>query len=345
MTSEAKGASAVIKGPQPMANSIHWRNHLINLAIAFECKNETVSKFMDDLTSVFYFFSNSLKRQQFFEWFVNFCKDDMSVSKSDRKHVIGLAKTRRVERHKAYDNYYILYKFIIPIFESICRKSIYEDFYEHLEREIKETWSSDKETVSKAQGLYAFSVLFNWLDPLKPLVTKLQKRIQDIYQAYHMIKQVLKGLEKIKSNITEEFKLWFQFSFDMAVSVGVSPSIPQIAKCWSQFRNNMSSEDNESYYRQATGVPVINVLITNLDDRIADKNHTELFSLLSTVYLPPQVNFENSVICLLQSFVTGLLSGKTPIIFQSEMKRWISYFQRFKKRRTTIKNHKEKKES
>ena len=107
----------------------------------------------------------------------------------------------------------------------------------------------------------------------------------------------------------------------------------------------MPSEDNESYYRQAAGVPVMNVLITNLDDRIADKNHTELFSLLSTVYLPPQVNFENSVICLLQSFVTGLLSGKTPIIFQSEMKRWISYFQRFKKRRTTIKNHKENKES
>ena len=95
MTSEAKGASAVIKGPQPMANSIHCRNHLINLAIAFECKNETVNKFMDDLTSVFYFFSNSLKRQQFFEWLVNFCEDDMSVSKSDGSSAnIKLSKTQ-----------------------------------------------------------------------------------------------------------------------------------------------------------------------------------------------------------------------------------------------------------
>lgn len=31
-------------------------------------------------------------------------------------------------------------------------------------------------------------------------------------------------LDKIISNITEEFKLWFQFSVDMAASVGMSES-------------------------------------------------------------------------------------------------------------------------
>ena len=61
-----------------------------------------------------------------------------------------------------------------------------------------------------------------------------------------MIDQVLKNLEEIKNNVTEEFKLWFQFSIDMAASVGVSPSVPRIAKCWSRFRNNVPSEDNES---------------------------------------------------------------------------------------------------
>ena len=41
-----------------------------------------------------------------------------------------------------------------------------------------------------------------------------------------MINQVLKDVEKIKSDIIEEFKLWFQFSVYMADSVGVSPSVP-----------------------------------------------------------------------------------------------------------------------
>ena len=54
MAIEAKGASAVIKGQQPMADSIHCKNHCINRAIAFACKNDTVSKFMDDVTSVSY---------------------------------------------------------------------------------------------------------------------------------------------------------------------------------------------------------------------------------------------------------------------------------------------------
>ena len=208
MASEAKGASAIIKEQQPLADSIHCRSHCINLSIAFACKNDVVSKFMDDLTSVCYFFANSPKRQQFFERFIEFYKKEMSISESDRTHIIGLAKTRWVERHKAYDNYYILYKFVISTFESICNRSLYEDFYEYLEGEIKEKWSWDKETVSKAQGLFAacrrfdrlvaFSVLFNGLEPLKPLVTKLQKRNRDIYQAYQMIDQVLKDLKKRK---------------------------------------------------------------------------------------------------------------------------------------------------
>ena len=52
--------------------------------------------------------------------------------------------------------------------------------------EIKETWSWDKETVSRAQGLYvacrrfdrliAFLCLFNGLEPLKLFFTKLHKK-------------------------------------------------------------------------------------------------------------------------------------------------------------------------
>ena len=115
--------------------------------------------------------------------------------------------------------------------------------------------------------LITFSVLLNELETLKPLVTKLQKRHLDIYQAYHRIDQVVKDLEKIESNIAEEFKPWLQFSADMAASVGVSPSVTRIAKCWCRFRKYVPNEDNESYYRQAVGILVMNALITNLDDR------------------------------------------------------------------------------
>ena len=76
---------------------------------------------------------------------------------------------------------------------------------------------------------------------------------------------------------------------------------------------------------------------------MADRNHIELFSLLPTVCLSPPFNFENSVVCLLQSFVIDLPSGKTPILFRSEMKRWISYCQRIKKKKEDSKTNAKKK--
>ena len=41
----------------------------------------------------------------------------------------------------------------------------------------------------------AFSLVFNGLEPLKPLVTKLQKRNQDNYKAYQMIDNVISELK------------------------------------------------------------------------------------------------------------------------------------------------------
>ena len=74
-------------------------------------------------------------------------------------------------------------------------------------KESTKKWSWDKETVSKAQGLFAacrlvaFAVLYNGLEPLKLLVTKLQKHNQGIYQAYQIIDQVINDLRETKYNM------------------------------------------------------------------------------------------------------------------------------------------------
>ena len=93
---------------------------------------------------------------------------------------------------------------------------LYSDFYAHLETEINEKCYWDQESQSKAQGLFSscrrydrlvvFIVLFNVLEPLKPLVTKLQRRNQKIYHVYHMIDQVISDLKDTKRDIENEFK-------------------------------------------------------------------------------------------------------------------------------------------
>ena len=117
--SKSKGASAVIKSQQPQAEFVHCRGHCINLAVVFACKNEVIRGFMADLTSFCFFFAISSKRQQYFEKFIDFHKELFKVSETNRTHIIGISKTRWVERHTAYDNYFMLYKFVDSAFESI----------------------------------------------------------------------------------------------------------------------------------------------------------------------------------------------------------------------------------
>ena len=81
-------------------------NHIINLAISYACKNHSIKKCMDNLTAVFSFFENSPKRQKYFECFLEFCKIDSNLTETERKEIIGLAKTRWIERNKAYDTYH-----------------------------------------------------------------------------------------------------------------------------------------------------------------------------------------------------------------------------------------------
>ena len=79
-----------------------------------------------------------------------------------------------VERYKAYENYYLLFKFIVATFDSIYNAYLYKDFYKYLENEFIEYWCWDGESINKAQGLFvvcrkfdhiiAFSVLFHGLE-------------------------------------------------------------------------------------------------------------------------------------------------------------------------------------
>ena len=155
MSSQTKGALSLIKNKQPLADWVHCRNHCINLAIAFACKNTSVTNFMDSSTSVCCYFANSPKRHQHSERFIDYYKDELSVAASSPSHVIGLSKTRWVERYKTYENYYLLFKLIVATFDSICNPHLCEDFYKYLENETIENLCWDSESINKAQGLYS----------------------------------------------------------------------------------------------------------------------------------------------------------------------------------------------
>ena len=75
--------------------------------------------------------------------------------------------------------------------------------------------------VAFARRLVAFAVLCKGLEPLKALVTKLQKHNQDVYEAYQMIDQVINNLRETKDDMDETFHQCCEMAFDLAKSVDV----------------------------------------------------------------------------------------------------------------------------
>ena len=134
MAGKSKGMSVVIKSQLPQAEFVHCRSHCINLAVIFNWKNEVICGFMADLTSFCFFFANSPKRQQYFENFIDFHKELFKVSETNHRHIIGSSKTTWVKRQKAYNNHFMLYKFVVSAFESIIHIKLHSDFYTHLDR-------------------------------------------------------------------------------------------------------------------------------------------------------------------------------------------------------------------
>ena len=57
---------------------------------------------MDDLTSLYYLFSNSPKRQEYFKEFIAKYRKELNVLDDMKKNkIIEMVKTRWVERHQA----------------------------------------------------------------------------------------------------------------------------------------------------------------------------------------------------------------------------------------------------
>ena len=109
----------------------------------------------------------------------------------------------------------MLYKATVFTFESVKNRNLYDDFHKHLQENYSENWTCNAETRIKTRGLFAaikpfehifaFSLVFNELEPLKPLVTKLQKSNQDIYKPYQTSDNVIPKLKGFRDDVGIEF--------------------------------------------------------------------------------------------------------------------------------------------
>ena len=108
----------------------------------------------------------------------------------------------------------------------------------------------------------------------------------------------------------------------MVAGVVADPEKPRTGNGWSRFKDNDPSTDCESYKRRSIAVSVMDNLINNLEDKVTDRKHTVIFSLLPSVCLSEHFHLDTSTDELINHF-GDKLPCKISTTYRSELKRWV----------------------
>ena len=193
------------------------------------------------------FLSNSPKHQRLFELTVS-----EFLPNAGAKKLPGLCKTRWVERHTCFQVFLEMYEVLVTFLDAIILPSEYP----HLASSDR-SWNWDAETKVKAQGLRAalssfqtiaaFIITKNVLDEVKTLAAKLQKRDQDIYEAYTMVHDIVARVKSLRSTIDTTFCSWYQEVLELAEAIGVTESVPRKTSLMRNHCNTPSGCPQEHY--------------------------------------------------------------------------------------------------
>ena len=239
---------------------------------------------IDILNAAFLLFCMYPKRQQFLERILKHLAPNMR-----KKKLVGMCKTRRVERRTCCDMFYDMYEFLCEYLEAVLNPSEYHDIYE----EVALTGSWDQETRTKAQGLLtslpsshtiiAFIITKNVLENVRPMTSKLQKRDLDIYQAYSMIDQTRERMITMRQDIEEEYSVWYKDATCLVILLGTSIMAPGTTRSSRQMqRVNVSITSPREHYLRNLAIQFCDHLSAEFHNRFNPQSRKgiEILALL-----------------------------------------------------------------
>ena len=90
----------------------------------------------------------------------------------------------------------------------------------------------------------------NTLDEVKTLASKLQKRDQDIFEAYMMVDEVIGNIKSVRKNI--DCQVWYKQILDLAEKLGIVEASPRKTSI-QRNRSNIPSCSSIDHYKKFCG--------------------------------------------------------------------------------------------
>ena len=160
-----------------------------------------------------------------------------------------------------------MYELLVTFLDAVISPHEYPNL-----KSSTESWSWDKDTVTKAQGLKASLLSFQTVVVfIKALASKLQKRDQDIFEAYMMVDEVLIGnIKSARKNIDSDFQVRYKQISDLAEKLGIVEAIPRKTSI-QRNRSNIPSSSPIDHYKKSGAIPLLDSLIIQMQDRFSCK--------------------------------------------------------------------------
>ena len=231
MSGTTKGVAARILEQCPKAQYTHCAAHRLNLCVVKCCSIREVSNAMDCADSVVRFFSNSPKRQLFFEKCVD-SERDANHQFEQRTKLKELCRTRWVERHDAFEVFVHLFKPLITCLETIALSPAGD-----WNRQTRQDANSLLHSLSRFPMLVALMLTREVLLLTKGLSIKLQGTYVDIVRAHNEVNLVKKHVEENRKKVVE-FHQRSTAALTGGATVGISEDMPRILQGRQQHRAN-----------------------------------------------------------------------------------------------------------
>ena len=247
------------------------------------------------------------------------------LPESSHSKLPGLCKTRWVERHTCFEVFLELYEPLVIFFDAILSPHEYPQL-----RCNDGSWNWDTETRVKAQGLKSalssfqtlavFIITKNILDEAKSLSAKLQKRDQDVYEAFRMVSSVIENVTSIRTNIDSTFISWYEEILKLANTIGATESVPRKTSL-QRNRNNTPSTTPREHYKRAVAIPLLDSLLTQLNDRFTGENSHQaaLLCLIPSLII---ASSSEQLSEKLDSLMYWKADLPYPMSLSSEVRRW-----------------------
>ncbi|KAL4127017.1 hypothetical protein QTP88_011215 [Uroleucon formosanum] len=263
MSGRFKGTQKIVRETCPKALYVHCAAHSLNLAVSTSCDIQAIRNSLG-LVEKMYCFLNTPKRKNVLLSVIN--ESDIDTRSKSIKH---LCATRWVERYTAINDFVELFPYVIQTLEKIC--------------EWNDTTLTDANILMKAMdsefliSLQVIKVLFSYGLPLCKLLEKVNL---DLKEAVDLAEVTVATIQRLRGNITEEFKQLFKEAEKMANILDITISIKRLSKKCTK-RANPSINDPEENYRVTIAIPYIDSFIQQLNERfLCHKNVLKGFQCL-----------------------------------------------------------------